>query len=75
MNVWFILYRLKSTWNSTYYYYYYYYYYHYYHHHHHHPCFHLYTSYREFTIINLKRSMFLRYTVLQLFCIYNLCYM
>ena len=36
MNVWFILYRLKSTWNSTYYYYYYYYYYY--------PCFHLYTG-------------------------------
>ena len=28
-----------------------------------------------FTIIYLKQPMFLVYTVLQLFCIYNLCYM
>ena len=28
-----------------------------------------------FTILYLKQTMFLRYTVLQLFCIYKLCYM
>ena len=28
-----------------------------------------------FTIIYLKQTMFLGYIVLQLFCIYNLCYM
>ena len=30
---------------------------------------------RVFTIIYLKQTMFLGYRVLQLFCIYNLCYM
>ena len=30
---------------------------------------------RLFTIIYLKQAMSLRYTVLQLFCIYSLCYM
>ena len=30
--------------------------------------------YRVFTIIHLKQNMFLQYIVLQLFCIYNLCY-
>jgi len=30
---------------------------------------------RVFTIIYLKQTMFLRNTVLQLFCMYNLCYM
>jgi hypothetical protein len=29
---------------------------------------------KVFTIIYLKRTMFLGYVVLQLFCIYNLCY-
>ena len=30
---------------------------------------------RVFTVIYLKQTMFLGYIVLQLFCIYNLCYM
>ena len=30
---------------------------------------------RVFTIIYLKETMFLGYRVLQLFCVYNLCYM
>jgi hypothetical protein len=30
---------------------------------------------RVFTIIYLQRTMFLGYIMLQLFCIYNLCYM
>jgi len=30
---------------------------------------------RVSTIMYLKQTMFLRYTVLQLFCIYSLCYM
>ena len=30
---------------------------------------------RTFTIIYLQQTMFLRYTVLQLFCVYNLCYL
>jgi len=52
---------------------YYYYYYHHHHYHYHHPCYHIYVGY--FTIVYLKQTMFLRYIVLQLFCIYSLGYM
>jgi hypothetical protein len=35
----------------------------------------LWPLYSIFTIIYLKQTMFLGYTVLQPFCSYNLCYM
>jgi hypothetical protein len=50
-----------------------YYYYYYYYYHHRHPCYHVYAGYLQ--IIYLKQTMFLGYTVLQLFCVYNLRYM
>jgi len=44
--------------------------YYYYHHHHH----HLYAGCLQLQLQYLKQTMFLVCIVLQLFCIYNLCY-
>ena len=51
----------------------YYYYYYHHHHHHHHPSYHFYAGYLQ--LYTWKKTMFLVYIVLQLFWIYNLCYM
>ena len=55
------------------YFYYYYYYHHHHHHNHHRACYPPLST--VFTAMYLKQTMFLRYTVLQLFCIYNVRYM